>query len=81
VADAIMLPGKLRTGGVESITVTVNVPVLTFPVPSVAVTVTVVVPIGNVLPLAGEYVIVGVPKLSVAVAAAYVTVAPLALVA
>jgi len=44
----------------------------------VAVTVTVVVPTGKVLPLAGEYVNVGVPpKLSVALAPPNVTLAPL----
>jgi hypothetical protein len=49
---------------------------------SVAVTVTVVVPTGKVLPLAGEYVSVGVPpRLSVALAPPNVTLAPLADVA
>jgi len=63
-------------------TVTVKVPLLTLPAASVAVTVTVVVPIGNTVPLAFEYVIVGLAlKLSVAVAAGYVTTAPLELVA
>ena len=47
----------------------------------VAVTVTVVVPTGKMLPLAGAYVSVGVPMLSVAVAPPNVTVAPLAEVA
>jgi hypothetical protein len=49
---------------------------------SVAVTVTVVVPTAKVLPLAGEYVSVGVPpRLSVALAPPNVTLAPLADVA
>jgi hypothetical protein len=62
--------GNVITGAVVSATVTVNVPVLTLLAPSVAVTVTVVTPIGNVVPLACEYVIVGLAvTLSVAVAA------------
>jgi hypothetical protein len=62
--------------------VTLKVPVATFPVLSLAVTVTVVVPTGKVLPLAGEYVSVGVPpRLSVALAPLNVTLAPLADVA
>ena len=44
---------------------------------SVAVTVTVVVPTAKVLPLAGAYVNVGVPRLSVALAPLNVTLAPL----
>jgi hypothetical protein len=63
------------------VTVTVNVPVAVFPTLSVAVTVTVVFPTANVLPLAGEYVIVGLPTLSVPLAPLNVTLAPLADVA
>jgi hypothetical protein len=51
------------------------------PIVSVAVTVTGVVPTGKVLPLAGEYVTVGVPRLSVALAPLSGTMAPLAEVA
>jgi hypothetical protein len=65
------------TGGL--LTITVKVPVPTFPMLSVAVTVTVLVPTGKVLPLAGEYVSVGVPpRLSVALAPLNVTLAALA---
>jgi hypothetical protein len=59
----------------------VNVPLAVFPKPSVAVAVTVVTPTANVLPLAGEYVIVGLPTLSVPLAPLNVTFAPLADVA
>jgi len=59
----------------------VNVPLLTFPTLSVAVAVTVVVPTANVPPLKGEYVMVGVPMLSVALAPLNVTLAPLSDVA
>jgi len=66
---------EMRLGG--AFTVTVNVPLLTFPTASVAVTVTVVVPTGNTVPLAGEYVMVGLPRLSVTLAPPNVTLAPL----
>jgi hypothetical protein len=48
-----------------------------FPALSLAVTVTVVYPTENVLPLGGEYVMVGTPKLSVAVAPPNFTTAAL----
>jgi len=64
-----------------SFTLTVNVPLLTLLAASVAVTVTVVVPRAKMLPLAGEYVIVGFPMLSVTLAPLNVTLAPLADVA
>jgi hypothetical protein len=59
----------------------VNVPVAVFPTLSVAVAVTVVFTTANVLPLAGEYVTVGLPTLSVPLAPLNVTTAPLADVA
>ena len=58
-------------------TVTTNVPLAVFPTLSVAVAVTVVVPTAKVPPLTGEYVMVGVPMLSVALAPLNVTLAPL----
>ena len=66
---------------IKGLTVTVNVPLAVLPMLSVAVAVTVVVPTANVPPLTGEYVMVGVPTLSVALAPLSVTVAPLAEVA
>jgi hypothetical protein len=82
VADTVRFEGKVNTGAVVSLTVTVNVPLLELFAPSVAVTVTVVVPSGKTVPLAFEYVITGLAvTLSIAVAAEYVTVAPFALVA
>jgi hypothetical protein len=62
-------------------TVTVNVPVPVLFAASRAVIVTVVVPIGNTVPLFCEYVWLVTPTASVALPAAYVTVAPAALVA
>jgi len=56
-------------------TVTTNVPLAVFPTLSIAVAVTVVVPMENVPPLTGEYVMVGVPMLSVALALVSVTTA------
>jgi len=64
---------EVRLGG--EFTVTVNVPLAVFPTLSVAVAVTVVVPMANVPPLTGEYVMVGVPMLSVALAPVSVTTA------
>jgi hypothetical protein len=66
---------------INGLTVTVKVPLAVFPTLSVAVAVTVVVPIAKVPPLAGAYVRVGVPTLSVALAPLKVTVAPFAEVA
>jgi hypothetical protein len=59
-------------------TVTVKVRLALFPTLSIAVAVTVVVPTGKMLPLAGEYVTTGVPRLSVALAPLKVTATPLA---
>ena len=68
--------GQLATVGVALLTVTVKVLLALFPTPSVAVAVTVVLPIGKTAPLLGEYVIVGLPALSVAVTSLNVTIAP-----
>jgi len=82
VAVAVTFEGNFSTGTVASLTVTVNVPLLTLLAASVAVTVTLVVPSGNTVPLALEYAITGLALTSsVAGAAEYVTSAPLALVA
>jgi hypothetical protein len=81
VAVAVTFEGNFSTGAVVSLTFTVNVPLLTFPAASVAVAVTVVTPTAKVLPLAGEYVIVGLPTLSVPLAPLNTTLAPLADVA
>jgi len=69
--------GAEKISGVTLLTVTLNVPLAMFPTLSVAVAVTVVVPTANVPPLKGEYVMVGVPMLSVALAPLNVTLAPL----
>ena len=81
VAGAVTFEGNVKTGAIVSLTVTVNVPPLMFPAASLAVAVTIVTPTANVLPLAGEYVIVGLPTLSVPLAPLNTTLAPLALVA
>ena len=65
----------------EAVRVALAVLVGDFVTLAVAVTVTVVLPTANVLPLAGEYVIVGLPTLSVPLAPLNVTLAPLADVA
>src|SRR5260370_23716562 len=75
-----MLAGRVITGGVVSITVTVKVPFAWLPCVSVAVHVTVVGPIGNVAPETGAQANVAASSGSVALTA-YVTTAPLALVA
>src|SRR5260370_33852744 len=75
-----MLAGRLITGGVVSITVTVKVPFAVLPCVSVAVHVTVVGPIGNVAPETGAQANVAASSGSVALTT-YVTAAPLALVA
>ena len=73
--------GAEKISGVTLLTVTLNVPLAMFPTLSVAVAVTVVLPTANVPPLTGEYVMVGVPMLSVALAPLNVTLAPLSDVA
>ena len=67
---------NVKTGGVVSRTVTVNVFVDVFPAASVAVTVTYVVPIGKNEPGGIEYVSVDRPTASVAVAVYAETIAP-----
>src|SRR6266571_2877058 len=65
-----MLAGQVAiTGASLSLTVTLKVQALVLPLPSVAVQVTIVVPLTNVLPLAGEQTTGAVPQLSVAVGA------------
>jgi hypothetical protein len=56
VASTVALAGMVMTGGVLSVTVTVNEAEPVLPWVSVAVHVTVVVPIGNVEPLGGAQV-------------------------
>jgi len=66
----VTFEGKVSTGAVVSLTVTVNVPLLTLLAASVAVTVTTVLPSANPAPLALEYAMTGFAvTLSVAVAA------------
>jgi hypothetical protein len=61
VACTVKLAGPVTTGAVVSCTVTVKLPVAVFPALSVALAFTVVVPIGNVLPLAGRKLLVATP--------------------
>src|SRR5204862_226134 len=63
----VLLCEQAITGGSVSRTVIVNVHVVLLPLASVAVFVTVVVPIGNVLPLAGMLTMPVTEQLSVAV--------------
>src|SRR5919197_4833320 len=69
------------TGGVVSVTVTVNVLVAMFARTSLAVHVTVVVPNGNVDPLDGEQATGTAPSTVSMADAVYVNIAPAALVA
>src|SRR6266571_5929537 len=65
-----MLAGQAAmTGASVSLTVTLKVQALVLPLPSVAVQVTIVVPLTNVLPLAGAQATEALPQLSVAVGA------------
>jgi hypothetical protein len=75
-----MLAGRVNTGGVVSITVTVKVPFVVLPCVSVALHMTVVGPMGNVAPETGAQANVAASSGSVALTT-YVTTAPLALVA
>lgn len=55
VAEATIVPDSVSTGGVVTLTCTVNVPLEVFPKASVAVQFTVVVPTGNVAPAGGVH--------------------------
>jgi hypothetical protein len=80
--SAIEYPLVIATfGGAAAATVIVNVATTVFPAASVAVQVTVVVPFAKNDPELGVQETLATPTLSVAVGAAYVTVAPVALVA
>src|SRR5690349_4006785 len=76
-----MSAGTVRAGAVVSWTVTSNVSVVVFPELSVPVQDTVDVPSGNVAPDAGTQPKDGFGSTTSAAEAAYVTAAPLALVA
>src|SRR5262245_13022415 len=81
VASAVMLAGRVSTGGDVSTTVTLKLPEAVLPAVSVAEQLTVVAPRANVLPEDGAHVTVGL-RGSVSVALAVkVTTAPAALVA
>nr|WP_238145304.1 hypothetical protein [Antricoccus suffuscus] len=81
VASATMSVGNCRTGAVESVTVTENVPVPVFPAASVAVHDTVVVPRANVDPEVGVQTTTGLGSTSSVAVTANVTGAPSAPVA
>jgi hypothetical protein len=81
VAVAATDAGRVRAGGVVSLTVTVNVDVLVRPRVSDAVQVTVVVAIANVDPLAGAQVTGRAPSTVSFAVAVYVTIAPVGPVA
>jgi hypothetical protein len=81
VAVAATEAGRVRAGGVVSLTVTVNVDVLVKPRVSDAVQVTVVVAIANVDPLAGAQVTGRAPSTVSFAVAVYVTIAPVGPVA
>ena len=81
-ASTVALPGRVKVGGVESSTVTVNVPgLLVLPLSSCAEQLTVVTPNGNVLPEAGVQEIIGVVSKTSVAAAVNVYVAPVGPVA
>jgi hypothetical protein len=63
VASTVAFPGTVTTGGVVSLTVTVNEAVPVLPRTSVAVHVTVVAPSGNVTPLGGVQFTVTPPSM------------------
>lgn len=76
-----MLAGRLRAGGVVSLTVTVKLPVALPPVLFVAVQLTVVAPSGNVEPEAGVQLAEIVPCTGSVAVTVKVTTAPEELVA
>jgi hypothetical protein len=77
LAETVMLPGHdVKTGGVLSVTVTLNEQVEVFPLTSVAVYITCVVPSAKTEPDARLLTKLAIPQLSEAVGAVHVTVAP-----
>jgi sulfopyruvate decarboxylase TPP-binding subunit len=75
------LAGSVSTGAIESLTVTVKLPLALFPAASAAEQVTVVVPIANVLPETGAQVTGTMPSIASSADAVKETTAPAALVA
>lgn len=81
VASRLIFPGRVRTGAVVSVTVTVKLPLAVLLRESVAEQFTEVTPTGNVLPEAGEQVTETRPSTRSEAEAEYVAVAPDELVA
>ena len=81
VASTVAFAGRVMTGAVVSLTVTVNVLVLTFAWLSVAVHATVVAPNGNVDPETGVHPTATLPSIASTAEAVYVNTAPVGTVA